>query len=86
MVPISLCFGIKSPITTFFNILLKSSINFFHLGSHMFAYSGLADWKIGLIVLVISLLVLVGCLVCIVKILNSVLKGTREQLLNDEST
>jgi sodium-dependent phosphate cotransporter len=37
--------------------------------------TGLNDAEVGLILLVISLIVLCGCLVCIVKVLNSMLKG-----------
>ena len=37
--------------------------------------TGLNDAEVGLILLVASLFVLCGCLVCIVKVLNSMLKG-----------
>lgn len=37
--------------------------------------TGLNDMEVGLILLAISLFVLCGCLVCIVKVLNSMLKG-----------
>ena len=37
--------------------------------------TGLNDAEVGLILLVVSLIVLCGCLVCIVKVLNSMLKG-----------
>ncbi len=33
------------------------------------------DWAVGLILLAISLIILCGCLVCLVKILNSMMKG-----------
>jgi len=41
----------------------------------LFSDTDLADWEVGLILLVLSLFVLCGCLVCIVKILNSMMKG-----------
>lgn len=37
--------------------------------------TGLSDAEVGLILLIVSLLTLCGCLVCIVKVLNSMLKG-----------
>lgn len=37
--------------------------------------TGLNDLEVGLVLLAISLFVLCGCLVCIVKVLNSMLKG-----------
>ncbi len=40
--------------------------------------TGLTDAEVGLIFLVASLVVLCGCLVCIVKVLNSMLKGEFE--------
>lgn len=40
--------------------------------------TGLGDCEVGLILLVASLVVLCGCLVCIVKVLNSMLKGEFE--------
>ncbi|KAJ7396455.1 hypothetical protein BTVI_145274 [Pitangus sulphuratus] len=42
---------------------------------HLFANSDLPDLAIGLILLALSLLVLCSCLIMIVKLLNSVLKG-----------
>ncbi|CAL8310411.1 unnamed protein product [Lota lota] len=43
--------------------------------SHIFAYSSLSDLAVGLILLAMSLLVLCSCLILIVKLLNSMLKG-----------
>lgn len=48
---------------------------FFFSGRHLFAEADLPDLAIGLILLALSLLVLCSCLVMIVKLLNSVLKG-----------
>lgn len=48
---------------------------FFFPGRHLFAETDLPDLAIGLILLALSLLVLCSCLVMIVKLLNSVLKG-----------
>ncbi|XP_076014567.1 sodium-dependent phosphate transport protein 2B-like [Genypterus blacodes] len=42
---------------------------------HMFAWSNLPDLAVGLILLVLSLLFLCSCLILIVKLLNSMLKG-----------
>lgn len=44
-------------------------------GRHVFVNSNLPDLFVGIILLVASLLVLCGCLVMIVKLLGSVLKG-----------
>lgn len=49
--------------------------SFFFLGQHIFVETNLADLAIGLILLAASLIVLCTCLVLIVKLLNSVLKG-----------
>ncbi|XP_077990686.1 sodium-dependent phosphate transport protein 2A-like [Glandiceps talaboti] len=42
----------------------------------LFAYSDLADEIIGLILLIFSLVLLMGCLIGIVKVLNSMLRGS----------
>ncbi|CAJ1059926.1 solute carrier family 34 member 2b [Xyrichtys novacula] len=42
---------------------------------HIFAYSGLPDLAVGLILLALSLLILCACLILIVKLLNSMLQG-----------
>ena len=44
-------------------------------GQHVFVNSSLPDLVVGIILLLVSLLVLCGCLIMIVKILGSVLKG-----------
>uniref|UniRef100_A0AAR2M2E8 Sodium-dependent phosphate transport protein 2A n=1 Tax=Pygocentrus nattereri TaxID=42514 RepID=A0AAR2M2E8_PYGNA len=44
-------------------------------GHHLFANTNLSDLSVGLILLAVSLLVLCSCLILIVKVLNSVLKG-----------
>lgn len=44
-------------------------------GSHLFASANLPDLAVGLILLALSLLVLCTCLILIVKLLNSMLKG-----------
>lgn len=44
-------------------------------GSHLFASANLPDLAVGLILLAMSLLVLCTCLILIVKLLNSILKG-----------
>ncbi|KAM4750899.1 sodium-dependent phosphate transport protein 2B-like [Anableps anableps] len=43
--------------------------------NHLFVDVNLSDLAVGLILLALSLLVLCSCLVCIVKLLNSMLKG-----------
>lgn len=52
-----------------------NSFSFSFSGQHLFAATDLPDLAIGLILLALSLLVLCSCLVMIVKLLNSVLKG-----------
>ncbi|XP_010765143.1 sodium-dependent phosphate transport protein 2B-like, partial [Notothenia coriiceps] len=42
---------------------------------HIFAYVTLPDLAVGLILLALSLFVLCSCLILIVKLLNSMLKG-----------
>lgn len=44
-------------------------------GQHLFVNANLLDLVVGIILLVTSLLVLCGCLIMIVKLLASVLKG-----------
>lgn len=44
-------------------------------GQHIFVNVNLPDLAVGVILLIVSLLVLCGCLIMIVKILGSVLKG-----------
>lgn len=44
-------------------------------GNHIFAYANLPDLAVGLILLALSLLILCTCLILIVKLLNSMLKG-----------
>uniref|UniRef100_A0A3B5LPE6 Sodium-dependent phosphate transport protein 2B n=1 Tax=Xiphophorus couchianus TaxID=32473 RepID=A0A3B5LPE6_9TELE len=49
--------------------------NYLERCKHIFAYAELPDLAIGLILLALSLLVLCTCLILIVKLLNSMLKG-----------
>lgn len=44
-------------------------------GTHIFAHTTLPDLAVGLILLASSLLILCTCLILIVKLLNSMLKG-----------
>lgn len=44
-------------------------------GDHLFVDVNLSDLAVGLILLALSLLVLCSCLLLIVKLLNSMLKG-----------
>ena len=48
----------------------------------MFANTGLEDAVVGVILLVISLVVLCGCLIILVKILNSLMQGKTLQKLH----
>ena len=48
---------------------------FLSAGNHLFVNVNLSDLAVGLILLTLSLLVLCSCLVFIVKLLNSMLKG-----------
>ena len=43
--------------------------------THMFAKSHMEDWEIGLILVILSLFILCGSLILMVKILNSLLQG-----------
>lgn len=45
------------------------------LGNHLFVDTGLPDLAVGLILLAGSLVVLCTCLILLVKMLNSLLKG-----------
>uniref|UniRef100_A0AAQ5Y5F6 Sodium-dependent phosphate transport protein 2B n=1 Tax=Amphiprion ocellaris TaxID=80972 RepID=A0AAQ5Y5F6_AMPOC len=51
------------------------NVNHFFAGKHIFANVQLPDLAVGLILLAVSLFVLCTCLVLIVKLLNSMLKG-----------
>lgn len=57
-----------------------------YVGQHLFADVNLSDLAVGVILLAVSLLVLCSCLVLIVKLLNSMLKGqvatVLKQILN----
>lgn len=44
-------------------------------GKYLFNMFDMGDLSVGLILLAISLVLLCGCLVCIVKVLSSLLKG-----------
>lgn len=46
-------------------------------GKYLFNMLDLGDLSVGLILLGISLVLLCGCLVCIVKVLSSLLKGIK---------
>lgn len=52
------------------------------LGKHLFVNVNLSDLAVGLILLALSLLVLCSCLVLIVKLLNSMLKGQVARVIN----
>lgn len=54
----------------------------FCLGRHLFVDSSLSDLAIGLILLACSLLVLCSCLILLVKLLNSLLKGQVASVIN----
>ena len=53
-------------------------ITHFPIGPFLMHNTGLNDMEVGLILLAISLFVLCSCLVCIVKVLNSILKGRNQ--------
>lgn len=52
------------------------------LGSHIFVNTNLSDLAVGLILLACSLLILCTCLILIVKLLNSMLKGQVAVVIN----
>uniref|UniRef100_A0A3P9N9G9 Sodium-dependent phosphate transport protein 2A n=1 Tax=Poecilia reticulata TaxID=8081 RepID=A0A3P9N9G9_POERE len=62
--------------------LVKSFTISFFVCKHLFANSSLSDLAIGLILLICSLLVLCGCLILLVKLLNSMLKGQVSNVIN----
>lgn len=53
------------------------------LGFHLFVDCNLSDLAIGLILLVCSLVVLCSCLILLVKLLNSLLKGQVATAINN---
>ena len=53
----------------------------FHSGHFLFANTSMDDLAIGLILLAISLVLLCGCLVGLVKILNSAMKGSMANVI-----
>lgn len=68
---------IMSPLLPVRSCAVCSSNNVLVLptGSHIFANANLPDLAVGLILLALSLLILCTCLILIVKLLNSMLKG-----------
>lgn len=52
------------------------------LGNHIFVSTNLSDLAVGLILLACSLLILCTCLILIVKLLNSMLKGQVAVVIN----
>ncbi|XP_054995770.1 sodium-dependent phosphate transport protein 2B [Sorex araneus] len=67
-----LCWTDGSQTWTLKNVTYKENID---KCQHIFVNFNLPDLAIGIILLIVSLLVLCGCLIMIVKILGSVLKG-----------
>lgn len=51
-------------------------------GKHLFASSELSDLTVGLILLAASLVVLCTCLLLLVKLLNSILKGQVAKIIH----
>ncbi len=47
----------------------------FELGKFLFNLFNFSDLTVGVILLVVSLILLCGCLICLVKVLSSLLKG-----------
>lgn len=50
-------------------------IFFYNLGKFLFNMFNLGDLAVGVILLVVSLVLLCGCLILLVKVLSSLLKG-----------
>ena len=59
----------------YYYIVFEMTQKCLRTGVFLFRDTGLTDAEVGIILLVISLALLCGCLICIVKVLNSVLKG-----------
>lgn len=55
--------------------LIQNRYNLCFQGTHLFVDVNLSDMAVGLILLALSLLVLCTCLILIVKLLSSLLKG-----------
>jgi hypothetical protein len=49
-------------------------------GEFLFEDTNMEDWGVGLVLLFISLFMLCGCLVALVKILNSMMKGIKNKV------
>lgn len=65
-----------SPLIGLFKIInVLFSVAFWFSGDHLFATDALSDTQVGLILLIISLVLLIMCLIGIVKVLHSTLKG-----------
>lgn len=47
----------------------------------MFSHVSWPDWAVGLLLLIISLIALCACLIFLVKLLQSMLKGTLSQII-----
>ncbi|XP_078082208.1 sodium-dependent phosphate transport protein 2C-like [Mustelus asterias] len=75
---ISHCFQSQNETMALKNVSETENL---HLCRHIFVNTGLSDTVVGFILLTASLLVLCICLVLIVKILNSVLKGKMAQIM-----
>uniref|UniRef100_A0A3B3VCT7 Sodium-dependent phosphate transport protein 2A n=1 Tax=Poecilia latipinna TaxID=48699 RepID=A0A3B3VCT7_9TELE len=73
---------VESQLSGLLSCLVKSFTISFFVCKHLFANSSLSDLAIGLILLVCSLLVLCGCLMLLVKLLNSMLKGQVSNVIN----
>lgn len=71
--------GYKSSSARFHTVSFLQTFHecvlFVSAGEHLFVDVNLPDLAVGLILLALSLLVLCSCLILIVKLLNSMLKG-----------
>lgn len=61
------------PVSRFLNVTKNVTVS--NPCKFLFADTGLSDTEVGIILLVISLVILCICLVCIVKVLHSMLRG-----------
>uniref|UniRef100_A0A8C2Q0I9 Solute carrier family 34 member 2a n=1 Tax=Cyprinus carpio TaxID=7962 RepID=A0A8C2Q0I9_CYPCA len=69
-------------ILTVFTWKGKRTLYFAHMCNHIFVNTNLSDLAVGLILLACSLLILCTCLILIVKLLNSMLKGQVAVVIN----
>ncbi|CAG0885826.1 unnamed protein product [Cyprideis torosa] len=72
--------NVTSEYTILLNRTIQENVTSWKCG-YLFHDTGLADAYVGVIMLIISILLLCSCLICIVKILHSMLQGSISRLI-----